>query len=244
MIIVSLLIALAPGIFLIWYFNHRDKYEPEPKKKIIKIFFLGALMVIPAAIIEMPLMNLVNRSTAGILNIFILSFVVIAPVEELLKYVAVRKWIYKSLEFDEIMDGIVYTVSASLGFATIENVMYVLQHGIETGVIRAFLAVPGHALFGALMGYYIGKAKFNKEKETQLILRGIIYAIVCHGLYDFLALTQSALSSLIILLLVVLLLWIRKQLKKAEIDSRKRASHGGHIQLAEEVIKKNSEDTQ
>jgi RsiW-degrading membrane proteinase PrsW (M82 family) len=229
---------------LIWYFNHRDKYEPEPKKKIIKIFFLGALMVIPAAIIEIPLVNLVNQSTAGILNIFVLSFVVIAPIEELLKYLAVRKWIYKSLEFDEVMDGIVYTVSASLGFATVENVMYVLQHGIETGVIRAFLAVPGHALFGALMGYYIGKAKFNREKETQLVLRGIIYAILCHGLYDFLALTQSALSSLVILLLVVLLLWIRRQLKKAEIDSRQRVTQTEYTQLSDDVINKNAEDKQ
>lgn len=242
MIIISLLIALAPGLFLFWYFNHRDKYEPEPKRKIVKIFFLGALMVIPAAIIEMLLMTVVNRSTAGLLNIFVLSFLVIAPIEELLKYLAVRKWIYKSLEFDEIMDGIVYTVSASLGFATVENVMYVLRLGIETGIVRAFLAVPGHALFGALMGYYIGKAKFNKEKETQLILRGIIYAILCHGIYDFLVLAPSALSSLVILLLVVLLLWIRKQLKKAEVDSRQRMTHAEHVQLAKEVMNTSDKD--
>ncbi len=224
MIVVSLLIALAPGLFLVWYFHHRDKYEPEPKKKIVKIFLIGALMVLPAAVIELILGNLMNRISTGLVNIFLLSFFVIAPVEELLKYLAVRRWIYNSLEFDEIMDGIVYAVAASLGFATLENVFYVLQLGIGTGILRAFLAVPGHALFGAVMGYYIGKAKFNKTKEIQFILRGVILAILCHGLYDFLVLTRSIFSSFVILLLVVLSLWIRKQLKKAEIDSRIRTA--------------------
>lgn len=224
MIIILLLIALAPGLFLVWYFYHRDKYEPEPKKKIVKIFLIGALMVLPAAVIEFLLSGLVNRVSSGLFNIFLLSFFIIAPAEELLKYLAVRRWIYNSLEFDEIMDGIVYAVAASLGFATLENIFYVLQFGIATGILRAFLAVPGHALFGALMGYYIGRAKFNKAKETQLIMKGVILAILCHGLYDFLVLTRSIFASLIIFLLVVLSLWIRKQLKKAEIDSRIRVA--------------------
>jgi RsiW-degrading membrane proteinase PrsW (M82 family) len=236
-IIISVLIALAPGLFLIWYFYHRDKYEPEPKKKIVKIFLIGAVMVLPAAVIELLLGSLVNRFSSGLVNIFLLSFLVIAPAEELLKYLAVRKWVYNSLEFDEIMDGIVYAVAASLGFATLENVFYVLQLGIATGILRAFLAVPGHALFGALMGYYIGQAKFNKAKENQLILKGIILAILCHGLYDFLVLTRSIFSSFVIFLLVVLSLWIRKQLKKAEIQSKKRVAAEESSALVQETIK-------
>jgi RsiW-degrading membrane proteinase PrsW (M82 family) len=231
MIIISVLIALAPGVFLIWYFYHRDKYEPEPKKKILKIFVLGALMVVPAALSEWGLIYFVNTFATGVVNILIISFLIIAPIEEFLKFFAVRKWIYRSLEFDEVMDGIVYTVSASLGFATLENVFYVLSLGPATGVARAFLAVPGHALFGAVMGYYIGQAKFNPAKETRLIIKGLFYAILCHGLYDFLALLQNSFSSFVILLLVILLLWIRIKLKKAEIASRKRfgpgAEHNG-----------------
>ena len=224
MLILSLLVALAPVVFLFWYFNHRDKYEPEPKRKILKIFGLGALMVIPAALIETLLMNLVGKIAGGLVNILIVSFLIIAPVEEILKFVAVRKWIYRSLEFNEIMDGIVYTVSASLGFAALENILYVLPLGLSTGIIRAFLAVPGHACFGALMGYYIGKAKFNPERKHIFISRGIIYAILFHGLYDFLLLTRSSFSSFVVLLLVVLFLWIRIQLRKAEIDSRIRTA--------------------
>ncbi|UCD04994.1 MAG: PrsW family intramembrane metalloprotease [candidate division WOR-3 bacterium] len=224
MLILSLLIALAPVLFLIWYFNHRDKYEPEPKRRILGIFVLGAVMVIPAALAELLLMNIVGRITGGLVYILIISFLVIAPIEEILKFLAVRKWIYRSLEFNEIMDGIVYTVSASLGFAALENILFVLPLGISTGVARAFLAVPGHACFGALMGYYIGRAKFNPAKESRLMAKGIIYAILSHGLYDFLLLTRSSFSSFVILLLVALLLWIRIQLRKAEIDSRIRTA--------------------
>lgn len=224
MLILSLLVALAPVVFLFWYFNHRDKYEPEPKRKILKIFGFGALMVIPAALIETLFINLVGQVTGGLINILIISFLIVAPVEEILKYLAVRRWIYRSLEFNEIMDGIVYTVSASLGFAALENILYVLPLGLSTGIVRAFLAVPGHACFGALMGYYIGKAKFNPAKKGLYIFRGIIYAILCHGLYDFLLLTRSSFSSFVVLLLVVLFLWIRIQLKKAEIDSRIRTA--------------------
>jgi RsiW-degrading membrane proteinase PrsW (M82 family) len=226
-VVLSLLLALAPGLFLIWYFNHRDKYEPEPKKKIIKIFVIGALMVVPAAVSEWLLIYFVNTFATGVVNIFIISFLVIAPIEEFLKFLAVRKWIYRSLEFDEVMDGIVYTVSASLGFATLENVFYVLSLGPATGVVRAFLAVPGHALFGAIMGYYIGLAKFNPEKESRLIFLGLLYAILCHGLYDFLALLQNSFSSFVVLLLVILLLWIRIKLKKAEVASRERFGANG-----------------
>lgn len=228
---ILLLIALAPGIFLAWYFYHRDSYEPEPKLKIIKIFIIGGLMVIPAALVEMGLTSLVKVNINNLFNIAILSFLIIAPIEELLKYYAVRRWIYNSIEFDEAMDGIVYTVAASLGFATVENVVYVIQLGIGAGIMRAFLAVPGHALFGALMGAYIGRAKLRRDKETKLIITGILFAILCHGLYDFLILTRSAFSSMVILLLGILFLWTRIQLKKAAIESQMRVKAAAETTL-------------
>lgn len=222
MILLLFLIALAPGLFLLWYFYNRDRYEPEPKRKILKIFLLGALMVLPAGIIEIVLITIVDTMTSGLIYIFVLAFIVVAPTEELLKFYAVKRWIYRSIEFDEIMDGIVYTVAASLGFATVENIFYVVSQGIGTGIARAFLAVPGHAFFGALMGYYIGRAKFNKEKEKQLIIKGILFAILMHGLYNFLLLTQTALALLVIILLIALGLFVRKNLRKAEHDSKVR----------------------
>lgn len=222
MVIVLLLLALAPCLFLLWYFYHRDKYEPEPKKKIIKIFLLGAVMVIPAGLLEIGIGSGIDAIAGGIPHAFIMSFFVIAPIEELLKYFTVKQWIYRSLEFDEVMDGIVYTVAASLGFATVENILYVLQHGIPVAIARAFLAVPGHAFFGVLMGYYIGMAKFNKEKESRLLFKGILLAVFFHGLYDFLLLTQTALALLVILLIIALWFYVRKDLRQAEKLSKDR----------------------
>ncbi len=222
MILLLLLIALAPCLFFLWYFYHRDRYEPEPKKKILKIFFIGALMVLPAAIIEYALITGLQHVASGIVSIFIMSFIIIAPVEELVKYFTVRRWIYRSIEFNEVMDGIVYTVAASLGFATVENILYVLQHGIAVGIARAFLAVPGHAFFGAIMGYYIGKAKFKIEHESRYLWTGVLLAIFFHGLYDFLALTQTALALLVIVVIIILGIWVFRKLKKAEIQSKVR----------------------
>ncbi|MBN2621123.1 PrsW family intramembrane metalloprotease [candidate division WOR-3 bacterium] len=222
MVIVLLLLALAPCLFLLWYFYHRDKYEPEPKKNIFKIFLLGAVMVIPAGLLELGIGAGVDAIAGGIAHAFIMSFFVIAPIEELLKFFAVKQWIYRSLEFDEIMDGIVYTVAASLGFATVENLLYVFQHGVQVGIARAFLAVPGHAFFGAVMGYCIGRAKFDKEKEGSLLFKGILLAVVLHGLYDFLLLTQTILAVLVIILIIILGLFVRKNLKKAENQSKNR----------------------
>jgi RsiW-degrading membrane proteinase PrsW (M82 family) len=222
MALILLLIALAPCFFLLWYFYHRDKYEPEPKKKILIIFLLGALIIIPAIILEDILIGAINNIASEIIHSFILAFIIIAPIEEFLKFYVVNRFIYRSTEFDEVMDGIVYTVSASLGFATVENIMYVLSHGITTGIVRAFLAVPGHALFGALMGYYIGLAKFNKDREIKLLLTGLLFAILTHGLYDFLIFTNTGFAAFVITLILVLAFLIRKQLKKAEIQSSSR----------------------
>jgi RsiW-degrading membrane proteinase PrsW (M82 family) len=224
MFLVLLLIALAPCLFLLWYFIRRDRYEPEPKKYIFKIFLLGALMVIPAIIIELLLELAINKMTYGVFNAFIMSFVVIAPTEELLKFFAVKKWIYRSVEFDEVMDGIMYCVASSLGFATIENIMYVLGQGAGTGILRAFMAVPGHAFFGVLMGYYLGRAKLDRANERKLILLGVLFAILAHGLYDFFLLTKTVLAILSLALIVVLAFIVRKGLKKAELQSQARTA--------------------
>jgi RsiW-degrading membrane proteinase PrsW (M82 family) len=222
MFIVLLLLALAPCLFLLWYFYYRDRYEPEPKKKILKIFLIGALMVTPAAILEYALITGLQYVASGIVSIIVMSFIIIAPIEELAKYFTVRRWIYRSIEFNEVMDGIVYTVAASLGFATVENILYVLQHGIAVGIARAFLAVPGHAFFGAIMGYYIGRAKFTIEHETRYLVTGVLLAIFFHGLYDFLALTQTALALLVIVVIAGLGVWVFRKLKKAELQSKVR----------------------
>ena len=225
--LLPLTVALAPCLFILWYFIHRDRYEPEPKGLIIKVFLLGALMVIPAAVVEIGFSAAIGGAAAGLTAAFVESFVVVAPVEEFLKRFVVRRWVYASQEFDEVMDGIVYTVAASLGFAALENVFYVIEHGLGVGIVRAFLSVPGHAFFGAVMGYSIGLAKFEKARESYHMTTGLLRAIFLHGLFNFLLLTRTVLALGVIVLIVGLGFAVRKNLRRAEAQSRSRLVEKG-----------------
>ena len=219
MFLILVVIALAPCLFLLWYFYSRDKYEPEPKKLILRIFILGAVFVIPAAILEFLLLMPLQKYS-GLWGVaFLESFFIVAPIEEVFKFLVVKKWIYGSKEFNEVMDGVVYGVAASLGFAALENIFYVVERGIGVGIMRALLSVPGHAFFGAVMGYWLGMAKFNKEREKAYLTKGVLLAIFFHGLFNFLLLTRSVLSLLVFVLIILLALRVRKNLKKAAAHS-------------------------
>ena len=120
----------------------------------------------------------------SILDMFIKAFFVVALVEEFSKYLIVRFAAQRNKEFNEPYDGIVYAVAVSMGFAALENVLYVYSYGFETGLFRAFTAVPAHATFAILMGYYMGKAKFS-ENRFLLNMIGLGVATLFHGAYDF-----------------------------------------------------------
>ena len=115
---------------------------------------------------------------------FIKAFFVVALVEEFSKYIIVRYFAQPRLAFNEPYDGIMYAVMVSMGFAATENIMYVIQGGTEVAVLRAFTAVPAHATFGILMGYFMGKAKFSSNR-IKLNLASLGLAIFFHGAYDF-----------------------------------------------------------
>ena len=100
------------------------------------------------------------------------------------KYIILRYYSQKSKEYNEPFDGIVYAVMVSMGFAALENVLYVFQYGISTGITRAFTAVPAHATFAILMGFFMGKAKFSKNRFV-FNLMGLFCATLFHGAYDF-----------------------------------------------------------
>jgi hypothetical protein len=147
-------------------------------------------------------------------QIFFTAFIFVAVTEEALKYWVIKRKAYNHPAFNEYFDGIVYAVVASLGFATFENILYVMDGGLYIGLIRAVLAVPAHALFGALMGYYIGLARFAKHpgEEKLLLRKGILLAIIFHGLYDFLLFTLSPIALFVIPLLLGLFINIRRKI--------------------------------
>lgn len=181
-----LLLAIAPITIVLIYIYSKDKFEKEPIGFLTKNFILGALVsVLITAILSAVLGGLFPLTDAkSIWQQFIQAFIVVALVEEFSKYVIVKFYAQKNKEFNEPFDGIVYAVVVSMGFAALENVLYVFQYGVATGITRAFTAVPAHAVFGILMGYFMGKAKFSNSKVF-LNFTGLLLATLFHGAYDF-----------------------------------------------------------
>ena len=184
-----LIIALAPVLIILIYVYVRDKYEKEPIGLLIKALFAGAFVVVPIIFVE-SFLSIYGGMFTGYTSVAYTAFVVAAFTEELFKFIALYIVIWKNKEFNEKFDGIVYAVFVSLGFAAVENVIYVFQYGHGTGISRALTAVPGHALFGVAMGYYFGLARLAPENKSKNFLLAFIVPVGLHGLYDFILMTK------------------------------------------------------
>lgn len=183
-----LILSLAPVLIIAGYIYFRDKYEKEPIKLLLFALLAGAIAVIPILLVE-QFLNGLTELFPGLFSSAWSAFVVAAFSEESFKFIALYLLIWKSPEFNEKFDGIVYAVFVSLGFAGVENVLYVMEGGLSTGITRAITAVPAHAVFGITMGFYFGLAKFYKKERNILKLKALIYPIVLHGIYDFILMT-------------------------------------------------------
>ena len=181
-----LALAIGPGIAICIYIYLKDRYNKEPGKYLISSFILGILSVIPAVIFQLAVMKYVEPKMPGsVLFTAIATYGIIAFSEELSKFWVLRGYAYPKKIFDDPFDGIIYSVMAGMGFATIENVGYVLEHGWIVGVYRMFLSVPGHATFAVLMGYHVGMAKFNPDKKAKHFFLALFWPILFHGTFDF-----------------------------------------------------------
>jgi RsiW-degrading membrane proteinase PrsW (M82 family) len=176
--------AIVPSVLLAWYFHSRDVH-PEPTRVVWATFGLGVLCVIPVLAVALPLSEVLEplrgSPAAGTADAFITA----AIPEELFKFVVLFVYASRHRAFDEPMDGIVYGVIASLGFATLENLLYSLSGGLHIAGLRAVTAVPSHAFWGAIMGYYVGQAKFGDPGARKAMLaRALLWPMLLHGLYD------------------------------------------------------------
>lgn len=197
----SLTLAIVPPLLILWYFWRQDQRRPEPKGLIGKVFLMGMLSVAPILVVELALQALFGPLPFWP-KLLAESFIVAALTEEYFKRWVVTRYAYDHDAFDEIHDGVLYTIVASLGFACLENIMYASGDS-AVGVLRAFTAVPLHALASGLMGYYIGRAKFAAAHERKgLMARGLGAAVGVHGLYDFFVLSGTMLAFLALPLLV------------------------------------------
>ena len=181
-----LITAIVPVCIIIIYIYVKDKYEKEPKRLLFLSFISGAIVSILITTILYTgfdvLLPLDNHFS--IRQQFFKAFFVVALTEEFSKYIIVRYVSQPQKAFNEPFDGIIYAVMVSMGFAATENIMYVLQGGYQVAILRAFSAVPAHATFAILMGYYMGKAKFSNSK-VKLNFTGLFLAVFFHGSYDF-----------------------------------------------------------
>lgn len=181
-----LLLAIAPIFIIILYVYFKDKYDKEPKGLLLASFLLGAIgSIVITTVIYSGFDKILHlNDNFSVPQKFIKAFLVVGLTEEFSKYIIVKYFAQPKKAFDEPFDGIMYAVMVSMGFAATENIFYVLDGGYVTGILRAFTAVPAHATFGALMGYYMGKAKFSKNR-IKLNLLGLLLAVTFHGFYDF-----------------------------------------------------------
>ena len=219
-----LLATILPSILIILFFVNSDKFK-EPKSQIIKIFIFGILITIPAYILNTFLGDFWYNNTA-VSESLISSFLTAAPVEEGLKLSILYYFVYKMKDFNEPLDGIVYGVTASLGFATLENIYYVylLADYFETtsmalAIARSFSTVPAHAVFGIFMGYFFMKYAFIKKGDN--LFFAFVIPFVLHGCYNLFISSNFYAAMLLIIISWIVALRMFSRLKKTQKKKRK-----------------------
>lgn len=195
---IAFISAVVPVIVLLFFIYRKDKYQPEPLGKLILTFFVGCLSVIPAALMENVIMVAApSAEYMPVLNGVFTGYLVAGMSEELCKLLLLLLLIWKSPHFDEFFDGIVYAAYLSLGFACVENIMYVFQGDDQmvTALARGLLAVPAHFLFAVTMGYYVSLAKFDSREKGGYLFKAFFYPMLLHGTYDALLMVSSNLTN-------------------------------------------------
>lgn len=208
---------IAPGLALLSYFYLKDQYESEPITMVLKTFLFGALLVFPIMFIQYVL-ETENITQPGLIEAFIST----SLLEEFFKWFILYYTVFQHVEFNEPYDGIVYGASVSLGFATIENIFYLISNGLEYALGRALLPVSSHALFGVIMGYYLGKGKFSTHSSKKWIIFSLLVPFSLHGIYDYILISQEH-WGVFILPFMIFLWWLG--LRKVKIARSLSAKH-------------------
>lgn len=204
--ILWLLLAITPVIILGYYVYLKDK-DKEPKRILFKLFIGGILAAITTILVSLIIQRcfptfIANALKDNGLKLFIYTFIVIGLTEELSKWLFLYLFSYHNKEFNQLYDMLVYSVFVALGFAIVENILYVYDGGFIVAISRFFVAIPGHVSMAIFMGYYLSFAKLatiknRQDLKTQYFICSILVPSILHGIYDY-----CILSSNIILLLI------------------------------------------
>ena len=217
---IIIFMAVLPVAILVYYIYRKDKNSPEPTTELLKAFTLGILSIPLSFCMSIPfgLIGLYPDEVTNIFDSIRLSFFGAAIPEEVAKFFILWLVLRKNPYFDEKMDGIIYAVCVSLGFAAVENIMYLFSN-IDTflavGVSRAIFSVPGHFCFGILMGYYYSLAKFyphSPKRNKALIL---VAPILVHGIYDSFLFSINVTTTISGILAIVFIVFCVKMWKYA-----------------------------
>ena len=198
--ILVLAISVAPALLFMLLIIRMDRREPEPLGLVLRVMGLGACSAVVASIAEILLGLLPFFHGRGTAAGAISSFLQVAPVEEMCKLGVVLAFVWRNPNFNEENDGIVYVGASAIGFALLENILYVAENGIGTGVLRAISAMPLHVFTAVVLGLHVGRARFAADRGTRILLiaRGLALAWIFHGLYDTFAISGSAVALLLL----------------------------------------------
>lgn len=209
-----LALTLAPGLAVAIYIYWRDRFDKEPLGQLIKCFIYGGLSTMLALFLSTRLSKFFPADHSTVLNTAFYTFISIGLCEEFAKMFFLISFPYRRPYFDEPYDGITYSVMISMGFATVENLLYVFsqstsEEGYAVALTRMVTAIPAHASFAIVMGYFTGLAKFNSQNGIFYLLFALLSATLLHGAYDFFLMQQQipgitggAIVSLVISLLL------------------------------------------
>ncbi len=223
-----LFIAVAPGVALALLVYLADWHEREPLRLLLKLFALGFVAVLPTAFIE-QLLLMFNPFT-GLLAIAFISFAVAGFIEEFIKRWVVLRYAFNSVEFNERLDGIIYAVFVALGFATAENIEYVVYAFANTpyiGLYRGVISVPAHMLFAITMGYYLSLAKFSMDPALKSVYlrKSLTMPLLLHGVFDFILLSQMEIAFFVFIPFIIYL-WITNMKKLNAYYNDSKNNHG------------------
>ncbi len=231
----AMLLSCAQGIILIFFIYKLDSIEPEPIPLLIKLFLFGAIpLPIVVTIIESGIQYVVDILTpqGSLINSVLVAFLVAAFSEEICKYAVLKKLTWKHPAFNYRFDGVVYSTTVAIGFEVVENLLYLFTSDAGTAYLRA--AFPGHCIFGIYMGYYYGQAKSlelsgDESAAKQMRTKGVLIAMLIHGIYDTVAISCSAsedglfiLSGMLALVVIMCVLNVNayKNIKKYAHEDR------------------------
>ncbi|MFB6254340.1 MAG: PrsW family intramembrane metalloprotease [Halobacteriaceae archaeon] len=194
LIAVYILLSIIPAFGLAAFLWRSDVGTNEPLKLLVITFLLGLLFANFAAVVN----SFLSRWFLAIpvIGMILFFFIIVGPIEEVVKWLAVRLFAYRSPQFNTVIDGAVYGAMAGLGFATIENSLYIAQQyltalntagltyrPLQITAIRTF-AGPGHVIYSGFAGYYLGLAKFNQEHAGPIVVKGLLIAAIIHATYN------------------------------------------------------------